>query len=150
LRESGAARASLLPLQSDVYELVPHIADVRLHVSAASVEELFIDAVRGMYAVMGAESPGASRVERTIEVADSADRTALLVDFLNDVLHRAHVAGEWFDEVRFETLGETSLRALLTGTAPASFREDVKAVTYHEADLRLEDTRWATMLVFDI
>lgn len=132
-----------------MYEVVPHVADVRLRVEAASIETLFADALRGMYAVMGGE-PGSSAVTRSVEVTDSADQTALLVDFLNEVLHRAHVGGEMFDEVRFERLDQTSLRARLTGTARASFREDVKAVTYHEADLRRMGASWSTMLVFDL
>lgn len=133
-----------------MYELVPHVADVRLRVEAPSIEGLFADAMRGMYAAMGAEAAGGPSVKRTLEVTDSADRTALLVDFLNDVLHRAHVGGEVFDDVRFERLDETGLAATLTGTARASFREDVKAVTYHEADIRHAGNTWSTMLVFDI
>ncbi len=134
-----------------MYQLVPHTADVRLLVSAPLLEDLFRDAVRGMYAVMrGAAAHDAQPVQRAIAVHDSADRTALLVDFLNDVLHRAHVAREMFDDVTFTRLEEHSLEATLTGVAPAEFDEDVKAVTYHEADVRQSDDEWRTTLVFDI
>lgn len=134
-----------------MFEVAQHIADVRLLVSAPSLEELFRDAVRGMYAVMrGAPEPDAQPVQRTVAVEDSADRTALLVDFLNDVLHRTHVARELFDDVTFTRFEEHSLTATLTGIAPASFDEDVKAVTYHEADVRLAENVWGTTLVFDI
>ena len=134
-----------------MYQLAQHIADVRLLVSGASLEELFRDAVRGMYAVMrGTPAHDAQPVQRTITVDDSADRTALLVDFLNEVLHRSHVARELFDDVTFTRLEETSLEATLTGIAPAEFDEDVKAVTYHEADVREREGVWHTTLVFDI
>ena len=134
-----------------MYEVAQHIADVRLLVSAPSLEELFRDAVRGMYALMrGTPAPGAQPVQRIIAVEDSADRTALLVDFLNEVLHRTHVARELFDDVTFTRFEEHSLEATLTGIAPASFDEDVKAVTYHEADVRLRENVWHTTLVFDI
>lgn len=134
-----------------MYEVAQHIADVRLLVSAPSLEELFRDAVRGMYAVMrGTPEADARPVQRTIAVEDSADRTALLVDFLNDVLHRTHVARELFDDVTFTRFEETSLTATLTGIGPASFDEDVKAVTYHEADVVQRENVWHTTLVFDI
>lgn len=134
-----------------MYELAQHTADVRLLVSAASLEELFRDAVRGMYAVMrGAPAPDARRVERIITVEDSADRTALLVDFLNELLHRAHVAREMFDEVIFTRLDDVTLQATVTGLAPATFDEDVKAVTYHEADVHERENVWHTTLVLDI
>lgn len=134
-----------------MYELAQHTADVRLLVSAVSVEDLFRDAVRGMFAVMRAQpTAGAVPVRRVIAVEDSADRTALLVDFLNEVLHRAHVAQEVFHDVAFSRLSDVSLEATLGGLAPASFEEDVKAVTYHEAEVRKEENVWRTTLVFDL
>ena len=134
-----------------MFELAQHIADVRLLVRAASLEDLFRDAVRGMYAIMRGEAEADARpVQRVITVEDSADRTALLVDFLNEVLHRTHVARERFDGVTFTRFEEVSLEATLTGIAPASFDEDVKAVTYHEADVVERDGVWQTTLVFDI
>jgi SHS2 domain-containing protein len=132
-----------------MFELIHHTADVRVRVTAPSVEELFRDAVRGMYAVMRGVA-GATSIEREIVVEDSADRTALLVDFLNEVLGRAHIGRELFEEMTFTRLDETSLTARLTGTAPAEFEEDVKAVTYHEANVHFDAGEWTTMLVFDL
>ena len=132
-----------------MFELIHHTADVRVRVTAPSIDELFRDAVRGMYAVMRGVAGGTS-IEREIVVEDSADRTALLVDFLNEVLGRAHIGRERFDEMTFTRLDETSLTAKLTGTAPAEFEEEVKAVTYHEAEVRFAGGEWETMLVFDL
>jgi SHS2 domain-containing protein len=134
-----------------VFEVLQHTADVRLRVEAATLEELFRDAMRGMYAVMRAhDTAGAKAVRRTIRVDDSADRTSLLVDFLNEVLLLAHVGRESFTGATFTRLDETSVEAEVSGIAPASFEEDVKAVTYHEADVRREGETWMTTLVFDI
>jgi SHS2 domain-containing protein len=136
-----------------LFELVPHIADVRLRVTADTLEDLFRDAMRGMYAVMHAHPPAdpdVERVERRIAVHDSADTTSLLVDFLNEVLGRAHVGREMFTEAVFTRFDPTSLEATLTGVTPASFDEDVKAGTYHEAEVRRDGRGWTTMLVFDI
>jgi SHS2 domain-containing protein len=135
-----------------LFELVPHIADVRLRVNAATLEDLFREAMRGMYAVMrgAAGSQPAESVERTVTVHDSADTTSLLVDFLNEVLHRAHVGRELFTDAAFTRFDATSVEATLTGVTPASFDEDVKAVTYHEAEVRRDESGWTTMLVFDL
>jgi protein archease len=131
-----------------MFEVVPHTADIRLRVSAPTLEDLFRDAMHGMYAVMHAH-PGDERVERIVHVNDSADTTALLVDFLNEVLHRAQVAHEMFNGATFTHLDATSIEATLTGV-PATFEEDVKAVTYHEAEVRKVGDQWTTMLVFDL
>jgi SHS2 domain-containing protein len=133
-----------------VYQIENHVADVRLRVRAPSLEELFRDAMRGMYALMRPELEQVASVTRTIAVDESADLTSLLVDFLNEVLHRAHVGREVFHDAAFTRLDETNVTATLTGIAPASFEEDVKAVTYHEAEVRQEEGEWTTMLVFDI
>ena len=133
-----------------MFELIHHTADVRVRVSAASLEELFRAAVLGMYAVMRGEARGGEPVTREIAVDDSADTTALLVDFLNEVLNRAHIGRELFDSIEFTRFEETSVTATLKGTAPAEFEEDVKAVTYHEAEVRRENGTWTTMLVFDL
>ena len=130
------------------YEIIDHIADVRLRVSAPSLEALFVDAMRGMFAVMRAH-PGDTRIERSVAVHEAADTTSLLVDFLNEVLHRAHVAHEMFDDAHFTRLDATSCEATLTG-ASSTFEEDVKAVTYHEAEVRKVGEEWTTMIVFDI
>jgi SHS2 domain-containing protein len=133
-----------------VFELIHHTADVRLRVSAADLEELFRDAVRGMYAVMRAGRHDGPTLTREIAVDESADTTSLLVDFLNEVLNRAQIGQELFEEIRFTRFEATSLTAVLTGTASAEFEEDVKAVTYHEAEVRQENGVWTTMLVFDL
>lgn len=133
-----------------MFELIHHTADVRLRVTAPTLDDLFRDAIRGMYAVMRGEARSAERVRQTIAVDDSADTTSLLVDFLNEVLQRAHVGSELFEDVAFTRFESTSLTAELEGTADAEFEEDVKAVTYHEAEVRFVNGQWTTMLVFDL
>ncbi|HYR30080.1 MAG TPA: archease [Thermoanaerobaculia bacterium] len=132
-----------------MFTLIHHTADVRARVTAPSLESLFTDAVHALYAVMHGEAHG-EPVTRTIAVDDSADTTALLVDFLNEVLGRAQIGRELFDRVAFTRFDETSLTAELHGRAPAEFEEDVKAVTYHEAEVVRDGEAWTTMLVFDL
>ncbi|HSP17263.1 MAG TPA: archease [Thermoanaerobaculia bacterium] len=134
-----------------MFEILQHTADVRLRVRAPSLEELFRDAMRGMFAIMRAEL-GARRSELGVRadiVIDSVDLTALLVDFLNAVLTRAQIDHVAFEDVNFVRLTQTGLDAQLSGV-PAQFEQDIKAVTYHEAEVRHVEGAWQTMLVFDI
>ncbi len=131
-------------------QVIEHTADVRLRVEAATLEELFVEAMLGMFEIMQAHpSDDAATVRRRLEIR-SADRTSLLIDFLNDVLSRAHIGRECFERAEFERLTEQEAVATLVGRAPARFEQDMKAVTYHEADVRFENDVWSTMLVFDI
>jgi SHS2 domain-containing protein len=132
-----------------MYEILQHTADVRLRVTASSLEELFADALRGLMEVMHGASVAGGEETESIEL-DSVDLTALLVDFLNEALVRAVVRRRTFTGASFESLGETHLSATLTSVPAVSFDEDVKAVTYHEAEVRRSGEGWTTMLVLDI
>jgi len=110
-----------------MYEILQHTADVRLRVTASSLEELFADALRGLMEVMGAPVGAHSVRPETEEIElDSVDLTALLVDFLNEALVRALVGRRCFTGASFASLGilrpiaRAHLRmpaALRTGTA---------------------------------
>lgn len=116
---------------------------------AGSPEELFSDAMMGMFAIMRGRIGTAQIIRHQIEV-ESGDRTSLLVDFLSEVLTRSHLNREVFDQVDFASLTENSCRGTIRGYSPVQFEQDVKAVTYHEADVRYENGMWSTTLVFDI
>jgi SHS2 domain-containing protein len=134
-----------------MYEILQHTADVRLRLTASSLEELFADALRGLMEVMGAPVAAHSvRPETESIELDSVGLTALLVDFLNEALVRAVVRRRSFTGVTFASLGETHLSATLASVPAVSFDEDVKAVTYHEAEVRRSGEGWSTMLVLDI
>lgn len=133
------------------YKIIPHTADVRLRVKAASPKALFRDAARGLTSMMKPRvSEHASPVMRTFSLTAS-DRTALLVDFLNAVLTQAYTNKETYRHMHFTKIDEKELVAELTALPVTEFGEDVKAVTYHEANVR-QNTKgeWETMLVFDI
>jgi SHS2 domain-containing protein len=132
-----------------MYEILQHTADVRLRVTASSLEELFVDALRGLMAVMGTGKSACPTQAEEIEL-ESVDLTALLVDFLNEALVRAIVGRRRFTGASFASLGETHLSATLTSVPAVSFDEDVKAVTHHEAEVRRSGEGWTTMLVLDI
>lgn len=133
-----------------MYRIEQHVADIRLRVSAGTVEELFRDAMRGLFAVLGpTAAPDARAVQRRISL-ESIDRTSVLVDFLGEVLVQAHIAKVEFTTIEFETISETGVAAIVRGVTPVVFERDVKAVTYHEAEVQVAEGEWSTMLVLDI
>ena len=130
-----------------MYEILHHTADIRLRVTASTLEELFADALLGLMSVMGTPAHGAHAEDIAL---DSVNVTALLVDFLNEALVRALVQRRLFTGASFATLGETHLAGTLTSAPAEELDEDVKAVTYHEAEVRRDGDGWTTMLVLDI
>jgi SHS2 domain-containing protein len=132
-----------------MYELAQHTADLEMRVTADSVEELFAEALRGLMEVIQPEGGGEEKREIDISL-EAPDRTVLLVDFLNEALTRLHVDRGVCVGVSFEVLSETALEGRFQVTDATGFAEDVKAVTYHGAEVRRDAGVWSTALVLDI
>jgi protein archease len=133
------------------YTILEHTADVRMRVEARTLEKLFAEALGGMMEVLKPErKKDAAETTRRIEL-DASAATPLLVDFLNEALWLAHTHREAFASVAFDAISETRVAAVLRGAPAESFGEDIKAVTYHEAEIRKNAAgNLETVLVFDI
>jgi SHS2 domain-containing protein len=130
-----------------MFDIDPHTADIRIRLRAASPEELVADAVRALMAVM---KPGAGPAAPDVEIfLEAPDLTALLVDFLNEILLRCHIDRQAFEPESI-VLSGTAVTARLFARAAVHFQEDVKAVTYHEADVVQSEGVWTTTLVLDV
>jgi SHS2 domain-containing protein len=133
------------------YEIVGHTADVKMKVRGRTFQELFGDALRGMNSILKSFIEGRGKKTRREIAVEAADRSALLVDFLNEALALSLIHREIYTEVMFRELSETFLRAGLVGVGVYEFDEDIKAVTYHEVEIKKnENGEWGTAIVFDI
>ena len=89
-------------------------------------------------------------IKRQISLT-APDITTLLIDFLNEVLYLANVHKEIYKIVKFNNLEKNQLVAVLEGSSINSFDEDIKAVTYHQADVHQNQAEeWQTKIVYDI
>lgn len=136
------------------YKQLPHTSDIRLSISAQTKEALFLSALQGMSELLqkgfcdqqNGSQPEADRIEIT-----ATDTTGLLVDFLSEVLTRCHIRKVIYCGIVFLELSDTNLKATISGKKADHFEEDIKAVTYHEADVRInENNQYETIIIFDI
>ncbi|MFC1598064.1 archease [Patescibacteria group bacterium] len=137
------------------YEFIGHTADVRLVIEGDTKEELFTAALLGMNELMKkgeCADPGDGQPTITEEIEVSApDFTALLVDFMSTVLTMSHQYKAVFCDVVFSELSDDTLKAKIMGREVEQFDEDIKAATYHEADVRENEAgNLQTTIVFDI
>lgn len=133
------------------YKILGHTADIRLRVEASTLQELFEAAIEGMSHIMKPSIVSTEeKIKRTIET-QSPDTTALLIDFMSEVLYQSHANKEIYTEIRFSEFSETALKAEIYGQKVDEFDEDIKAVTYHEAEvIKNEEGKHETMIIFDI
>ena len=133
------------------FEILPHIADFKIKSFGKTKEELFLNSLLAMIEGFKPEmEKPESKIERKVKIK-SPDFTALLVDFLNEVLYLAQTEKAIFKNIKFEKFSETELKAQLFGQKVKRFNEDIKAVTYHNLDIhQKEDGSWEATVLFDI
>lgn len=135
------------------YEFLPHTADIRMKLRADSLSELFYAGLLGMSEILvpGFCSDSVSMEPKTTVEVEAADLTALLVDFLSEVLTLSSQNKMVFCEMHFIMLSNRDLVAELAGAPIKKFGKDIKAVTYHEAEVKQnEKGDWETTIIFDI
>lgn len=138
------------------YTLLPHTADIRLKIENKTIKGLFKDALLGMMEIIiGDKSEKLvillnKQVERKISL-NSFDQTTLLVDFLNKVLLLCYIKREIYKDIYFYNLTKQSLKAKIIGFKAQDFNKDIKAVTYHEAQIHKNKYgNFETIIIFDI
>ena len=135
------------------FEILPHTADIRLKASGSSYEELFSAALDGMNYIIKRDLTKNSTLMNFREIIDveSVDRSMLLIDFLSKVLTLSHQYKAVYHTVKFKTLEERYLFSEMEGSQVEDFDEDIKAVTYNEAEIRKnKDNIYEIIIVFDI
>jgi len=143
------------------YELVPHTADLKLYVYGITLEELFRNALKGMFASIKPRSSSISYkhdepvvtryTSQKKVVARAPERELLLVDFLSEALYLSDTLNEAYFDARFTAFSDTELEALIFGVAITGFDVvEIKAVTYHDLSCEQIDGIWQATLVFDI
>jgi SHS2 domain-containing protein len=127
-----------------------HTADLSIHVWGADLEDLFVTAARGMFALL-VDLETVPTTASAIVRLDAIDAEALLVDWLNELLYLAErdqlTAYVAFD---FDALTSTSLRASVCGGSVETFRTYIKAATYHNLEIEATRGGYETEIVFDI
>lgn len=131
------------------YREVDHTADWALHVWASTLEELFVDAARGMYALAGATVQHGPEGRRQIEVS-AEDYESLLVAWLQELLFITESQGVVFQDFRVEALTPSTLRAAALGGAAGRLTKMIKAVTYHNLSIQPVPEGYAATVVFDV
>ena len=143
------------------FEQLPHTADIKIRVYGKTVEELFCNAVIGMFQVIGPHADGCIKKndrlvckilpqKRELMVVAN-DYDSLLVDFLSEALYLSDVNNEAYLDVTIQIMTEQSVEATLHGVPVTRFDVvEIKAVTYHDLHVQKINGGWQTDIVFDI
>ncbi len=126
-----------------------HAADWELEAWAPDLPALLEQAARGMYAISGVKLQPEARQTRSIQL-EARDAESLLVRFLSELLWLEQDQNLSFDDFTLQIDARLHLEATLTGGKIASLDKEIKAVTYHNLELRSENDGLHVNIVFDV
>lgn len=131
------------------FEILEHTADLRIRAFGETKEDLFRNSLFGMSSVQKAELPAGEKITKKIKI-ESTDLTALLVDFLSEALTQSQINKAVFYAAEFSKFSDTALEGEIEGVKIAEFNEDVKAATYHGAEIIQKNDVYEVTVVYDI
>lgn len=132
--------------------VVNHTADVKIKVTAGTLEDLFEQALQGLAYLLYRNYLSATVAQVTVPVkVSSIDINSLLVDFLSEVLYQSETHQAVFFRFKLKKFSNSELEAELLGRPVSKFDRNIKAVTYHGVSiLRNPEGLWETEVIFDV
>lgn len=134
-------------------EYLAHTADIRMKITGFSIEELFLAGVIGMSHLLKDRfcDQKVQFDHKSILEIRASDLTCLLIDFLSEVLSVCYAEKAIYCEVDFLDFSPNHVKAEIRGKQIKCFDEEIKAVTYHEAQVQKNKMdHWETLVIFDI
>jgi len=130
------------------FEEVDHTADIALRVWGEDFYSLLKQAARGMYALMGAEKEHNSEIEHQFPIEPGSLETKL-VDFLSEILYLCEDKGFLFDTFEF-IQRNNGLVVRVKGSLVKSIDRTIKAVTFHNLEVKETSKGFTTLITFDV
>jgi SHS2 domain-containing protein len=135
------------------FEILDHTADIGIIVYGEDLKALFENAGEAFFHLITDMKRVRRSVRRRIEIGkESLER--LMVDWLSELLYLHDVEYLLFREFKIESVGEDGLRAVVRGEPFQEgvhvIKTEVKAVTYHQIEVRKENGKWRAQIIFDL
>lgn len=135
------------------YETFDHTADLGIRIFGRTYEEFMANAAYALFDLL----TDLDRVEKTLSreiQVEAADREELLIRWLSELLFLYESQGYLFKKIHFSHLDQTSLQAIAHGEIRDSsrheFKTEIKAVTYHQVEIKENNGSWEGRVIFDL
>ena len=155
------------------YEILDHPADLKIRVFGNDLSEVFVNMA---LAVAKQQTPARVSAKGVAEeiIIESSDLASLLVDWLSEILYRGEINKKVYTDFEITEFSEKpykyphrpihkefgeegitfrcggNIKAKIRGVAVESKNMDIKAVTYHELEIKKIDDHWEAIVVFDV
>jgi len=136
------------------FDILDHTADIGLIVYGQDLKTLFENAGEALFHLITDLKRVKQREERRIELkGENLER--LMVDWLNELLYLHDVENFLFKKFEVEGVGEQEgVKARIQGEPFQEgvhlIKTEVKAVTYHQVQVKREDGNWRAQVIVDL
>lgn len=137
------------------FKLISQDLDIKLIVSGKTLQDLFKSALRSVVFCLKPEILKLHKKnlqEKQKIKIEAADINSLLIEFLSKILVQVDVGSTVFADISFAVFGENFLEGEMAGVKADDFKQEIKAVSYEEIDIKRSPISglYETVLVFDV
>jgi SHS2 domain-containing protein len=135
------------------YEFLDHTGDLGIRVWAVDVKGLFQEAARALFDIITDLEKVEVQLNREVAV-QGLGQEQLLVAWLSELLYLHEVKGLLFCDFALAEIDEGNVKGVARGEefdeGRHPIKTSIKAVTYHQLEIKEENGRWQAQVIFDI
>jgi SHS2 domain-containing protein len=135
------------------YEIVEHTADIGIKAYGRTLEELFINAARGLFDII-ADLEGLKPSTSVPVKLEAPNEEELLVAWLDELIYNFYTKNIIFCDFKINHLGSTTIDAVASGRhigdKKSRLKAEVKAATYHGLKIERSGDLYHVQIIFDV
>jgi SHS2 domain-containing protein len=134
------------------FEILNHPADLKIRAFGKSLPELFANIAQAVAKQQKNKIDKKDKGEWEEIQIESADLESLLVDWLGEILYRSEINKKVYFDFEIMEFSENpyKIKARIKGVPVEAKDADIKAVTYHDLEVKKIGDNWETIVIFDI
>jgi SHS2 domain-containing protein len=135
------------------FELIETTADIGVVATGNSLREAFTNTASGLFSIM-TETDKVEKRDALPFSAEGDNLENLLINWLNELIYLQEINDFFGKEVVIKEFVEKSLKGEIWGEKIDRNRHilgtEIKAVTYHNLEIRDKNGNWMIKVIFDI
>ncbi len=132
------------------YKLLNHPSDLKVLIKGKNLAGVFASAALALAELQFAYNK--SEKPRKIDLIEIKSENAemLLVDFLSELLYLSDVNDLAYNDVEVEEITERKIKCKAKGFSIKEVKTEIKAVTYHDVEVKKTDNGFEAIALFDV
>lgn len=132
------------------FQIVEHTADWSIRARGADFAHLLVSAAYGMSSLLVDDVDSLALTEEQAVNVEAFDRESVLVEWLGELAYFAERDGIVFGHFEIQEATPMVVRATVRGTRVSEMHKHIKAVTYHNLEVKETSAGLEAEIVFDV